>query len=71
MTDPSSSGTDPAKVQSHQAKELSLAEEMLQTSHELRASIVSNVITKGMIGLGIGGGLALFVFKRILNSSVH
>lgn len=39
---------------------------LLNANHELRASIVSNVITKGLVGLGVGVGLALFVFRRTI-----
>ena len=42
----------------------SLAQSLLQANQELRASVVSNVIKKGLIGLGVGIGLGLFVFKR-------
>lgn len=44
----------------------SLAGELLAANHELRASVVSNVLTKGLIGLGLGVGLALFAFKSSL-----
>ena len=42
----------------------SLAGELLRGTQELRASVVSNIITKGLVGLGVGVGLAVFVFKR-------
>jgi hypothetical protein len=57
--DSSASSTNPTNAKP------GLADGLLSANRELRASIVSNVITKGLVGLGVGVGLALFVFKRI------
>jgi hypothetical protein len=67
MTDssPSSPFTgDNSKSPNDAVEKQSAADMLLQGNQELRASIVSNVITKGLVGLGVGVGLALFVFKR-------
>lgn len=53
----------PAKDPAPEREPKSLAGELLAANHELRASVVSNVLTKGLIGLGVGVGLALFAFK--------
>lgn len=48
-----------------------LAEALLRANQELRAAVLSNAITKGLVGLGVGVGLMLFVFKRTPGCSTY
>lgn len=57
-----SSSADASKDATSRPK--TLAEELIRANHELRASVVSNVLTKGGIGLGIGLASALLIFRR-------
>lgn len=67
MADQGSDGTSSAPQKTPKS---GLSEVFVTANQELRASIVSNVITKGLVGLGVGVGLALFVFKRIRSYTI-
>jgi len=52
-------------------REPTLPESLVLANQQLRASIVSNFVVKGLVGLGIGTALAIFVFKRNHSSLSH